>query len=174
MGHGSGEWLGNRRRHLQWHSACRIFRTDSTTCFSQHDTLLGALEPLRLTHLRIIFSCGRHHDDISFPRDVYDGLRSCKFDRIVWGLPSVMPSLSHIFITSAGRAIGSDQAEVEETWDISRAWRVRRSAPEGMVNVDLEELTAIEREAAIEREELRATERATVSSTLVLSDYRTG
>ncbi|KAI1784471.1 hypothetical protein LXA43DRAFT_212411 [Ganoderma leucocontextum] len=84
------------------------------------DTLLTTLETLRLTHVRIVIKSSMYSGP-PFSAAVHDGLRSFKFDRFVSSLASTIPSLTHIFITSIGFL-----HKGKETWETSRAWRVRR------------------------------------------------
>ncbi|KAI1786134.1 hypothetical protein LXA43DRAFT_76903 [Ganoderma leucocontextum] len=147
------------------------------------DSLLSELKSLRrLTHVRITMSAGiTYYREPSSPDLIYDGLRSFKFDRLLAALPSALPALSHIFITSSGgvvkvaRNVGEVDGEgMKESWKTSRAWRVRSRPrprddddtqpgppPEGGGPLHaLEELTAEEAKAMIGQEELYPTERS--------------
>ncbi|KAI1786146.1 hypothetical protein LXA43DRAFT_1099514 [Ganoderma leucocontextum] len=124
------------------------------------DTLLAGLEPLHLTHLRIVFRCDIRHARGPFSTAMYHGMRSFKFGRLVAALARVIPSLTHIFVTTSGRA---------EITTFGRAYAygrrcVRTTTGPGLVgetpvpDLEFQELAREEREAAIDREELRATE----------------
>lgn len=128
------------------------------------------LQVLRPTHVRIVIDSridGRYGPFSS--TGMYEGLRSFKLDRLVTALPHNIPSLSHIFITSAGELcnIGDDE-EGRETWDVSRAWCVQRpgAGTQGPVvetrDFQVEELSAEAEEAAIDREEMGPMKRTEV------------
>ncbi|KAI1784586.1 hypothetical protein LXA43DRAFT_208458 [Ganoderma leucocontextum] len=143
-----------------------------TTNFSSWDAMLDALlvglEALHLTHIRIIVHC-QVDLGYAFCAPLYDSAHSFKFDRLVAALPGIVPSLTHIFITSYGRTYTVDgpreyasRRSTEERWGMSRGWRVRRlshdSGTQGIMH-DLEELRAEDAEAVINSEEMYATER---------------
>ena len=125
-----------------------------------------------MTHVRVVVSC-QVNTVSSFCAPIYDGARAFKFDRLVTTLASAIPSLTHISITCGGRSYKYVEAECyleeQETWEMSRAWRVRRlsdgsGAHRGEVMQDLEELSVEEAEAMIDTEEMHATSRKKVCS----------
>ncbi|KAI1784584.1 hypothetical protein LXA43DRAFT_1101220 [Ganoderma leucocontextum] len=130
------------------------------------DSLLVGLQSLRLTHVHISIGCNVDGQHGPFSAAIYDGLRSFKFGRLVSTLVRTLPSLTHIFITSFGSLYnGTSSEKEEETWDASRAWRVRRKGgvtPAGdmaeMDDSDLEELNAELIEVEIYWEQMDATE----------------
>ncbi|KAM5541502.1 hypothetical protein V8D89_004692 [Ganoderma adspersum] len=124
------------------------------------DALVAGLEILRLTCIHVVISCDMEVSWEPYSLTICDGIRLFKFDHLLAALPSAMPSLTHIVITSSGD-LSNVETEESETWKTCRAWRVRRpsgeTAEELLESHELEELNAGEAEAVIAREELNAT-----------------
>ncbi|KAM5535297.1 hypothetical protein V8D89_010982 [Ganoderma adspersum] len=140
------------------------------------DAVLRGLEVLpNLTHVRIVVHC---EVNLGYPfcSPLYDSARRFKFHHLVSALQSAVPSLTHVFITSAGRSYRDVDAwglrEEQERWGTSRAWRVRRFSPStsgtpgGMQGLP-DELSREEAEALIDVEEMRGTERKKVLFTFL-------
>lgn len=129
------------------------------------DALVAGLEILRLTCIHVAISCDMEASWEPYSVAICDGIRLFKFDCLLGALPSAMPSLTHIVITSSGDLSNVETGE-SETWKTCRAWRVRRpsgeTAGELLESHELEELSAGEAEAVIAREELYATTKTEV------------
>ena len=137
------------------------------------DSLLSLFKSLglrRLTHVRICMytDIPLHVQRRRISRPVYNALRSFQFDRLLTALPTILPSLSYIFITANGYANGEASQRERK---VNRAWRVRRpSAGSQSAEVeggthDLEELPAGETELMLDREEMHPTRRRLVCLT---------
>ncbi|PIL32429.1 hypothetical protein GSI_05131 [Ganoderma sinense ZZ0214-1] len=127
------------------------------------DTLVAGVDVLRLTHIHIVVSCDVESSWGPFSTAIYDGTRHFSFDRLLTALPNAMPSLTYIVITSSGLLCNIETNE-RETWRTCRAWRVRRP-PVGIAESlleshELEELSSMEGEALINKEELNGTTKA--------------
>ena len=140
--------------------------------------LLAGLQTLRLTHLHIIIDCDTdcRHGPFSCP--IYFGARCFMLDRprVIHTLSAAMRSLTHIFVTASGTAQNVGPRGGEGKWEISGAWRTKRSyvwTRQGVYELcDLEQLSTEEREAAIDREGMYPTERTEVrSSSRSISPY---
>ena len=134
--------------------------------------MLGSMNHLRLTHLRIVFHYKTHHISLN-PKAISPdespeiSVRQTDLHPVAARLFDAMPTLQHVFLTHCGRTWvwAGSSTQLRNTWSASGAWRsATAGADEGRgSSYSCVEIGGAEAEAVMDREELQLSQREEVS-----------
>ena len=136
--------------------------------------MLGSMNHLRLTHLRIVFHYKTHHISLN-PKAISPdespeiSVRQTDLHPVAARLFDAMPTLQHVFLTHCGRTWvwAGSSTQLRNTWSASAAWRsATAGADEGSgsgSSYSCVEIGGAEAEAVMDREELQLSRREEVS-----------
>ncbi|TFK88141.1 hypothetical protein K466DRAFT_662519 [Polyporus arcularius HHB13444] len=110
--------------HLFHHDPAEIMPAAHMEWNTLFDTLLRTLQPLRLTHLRIVVHCDVLLDAKSpIPGPFSDAVRHPNLDMVADTLYRALPSLEFVVLTASLDVAEHNWRWKLESWFVTRGWR---------------------------------------------------